>query len=103
MEFQYYYLVQDIPGVLVVFFSIRLILLTLKSDYMKSMSGYKLLFYQLLAFLGGINLLINKFTMSVWLGNMVLIYVAMIQGKKVILLQTIKYNINKEGKNEKNN
>lgn len=69
MEFHYYYIIQDIIGVLLVFINLRLTYLCLRIMKIKGISKNSLvvLFHYVIYFIAGFNLLISDFGLRPWI------------------------------------
>lgn len=80
MEFHYYYLIQDVLGVLLCFLGVRMVYLCLKIISIRGFSKNSILFlikYNLLI-LAGANLLFNNFGFKPWILSIVLIITSVI-------------------------
>ncbi|HSQ90273.1 hypothetical protein [Romboutsia sp.] len=78
MEFHYYYLIQDIVGVMIGFVGIRLFTLCIRMILSGKNSKNSILLiikYSLVA-LSGANLLINEFGLRSWIISIILIFLS---------------------------
>lgn len=74
MTFHYYYIVQDIIGVLLIFIFGRILLLNIQ--FLRAMGldkrRFRLFVYYLLFILSGINLCLGTFNVRVWVISIIL-------------------------------
>lgn len=80
MEFHYYYLIQDIVGIIATFIGIRMLILCFRYIFYNKISKSILILmlkYTLIT-LSGINLLINQFGTSHWIISIILIFLSYI-------------------------
>lgn len=79
MEFHFYYIIQDIVGVMLAFLGIRMLLLCLKmiSINKPSKGSIFLLIRYTLMVLAGVNLLLNKFGLRPWVISILLMILAL--------------------------
>lgn len=73
MEFHYYYIIQDIVGVLMAFIGIRMILSSKKSK-----NGILISISYALITIAGINLLFNNFGLKPWIVSIILILLSLL-------------------------
>lgn len=79
MEFHFYYIIQDIVGVMLAFLGIRMFLLCLKMISINKLSKgsiFLLIRYTLMV-LAGVNLLLNKFGLRPWVISILLMILAL--------------------------
>ena len=79
MEFHFYFIIQDIVGVMLAFLGIRMFLLCLKMISINKLSKgsiFLLIRYTLMV-LGGVNLLLNKFGLRPWVISILLMILAL--------------------------
>lgn len=79
MEFHFYYIIQDIVGVMLAFLGIRMFLLCLKMISINKLSEgsiFLLIRYTLMV-LAGVNLLLNKFGLRPWVISILLMILAL--------------------------
>ncbi len=80
MEFHYYYLIQDIVGIILTFIGIRMLILCFRYIFYNKISKSILILmlkYTLIT-LSGINLLINQFGTIHWIISIILIFLSYI-------------------------
>lgn len=84
MEFHYYYIIQDVVGVLAAFIGIRMFTLCLKISLTKklSLSSVLLLIKYILVTLAGANLLLHEFGFKPWILSIILIFISAIITQK---------------------
>ncbi|RDY24329.1 hypothetical protein CHF27_002950 [Romboutsia maritimum] len=78
MEFHYYYLIQDIVGVMVGFVGIRMFALCIRMILSGKSSKNTILItikYALVT-ISGVNLLINQFGLKPWMISIILIFIS---------------------------
>ncbi|MBS5788538.1 MAG: hypothetical protein KIC98_11570 [Clostridioides difficile] len=79
MEFHFYFIIQDIVGVMLAFLGIRMFLLCLKMISINKLSKgsiFLLIRYTLMV-LAGVNLLLNKFGLRPWVISILLMILAL--------------------------
>lgn len=79
MQFHFYYIIQDIVGVMLAFLGIRMFLLCLKMISINKLSKgsiFLLIRYTLMV-LAGVNLLLNKFGLRPWVISILLMILAL--------------------------
>lgn len=80
MEFHYYYLIQDIVGIIATFIGVRMLILCFRYIFSNKISKSILILmlkYTLIT-LSGINLLINQFGTIHWIISIILIFLSYI-------------------------
>ena len=80
MEFHYYYIIQDIVGVLMAFIGIRMFALSIRMILSGRRSKNTILLsikYALIT-LSGVNFLINKFGLKTWIISIILVLLAIV-------------------------
>lgn len=84
MEFHFYYIIQDIVGVMLAFLGIRMFILCLKIISVNKLSkgSVLLLIRYALMILSGVNLLLNSFGAKPWIVSAVLMIVALVPFKR---------------------
>ncbi len=80
MEFHYYYIIQDIVGVLMSFLGIRLCTLTIRFiiSGRRSTNTILVLVKYFLITIAGVNLLMTKFSLKSWIVSIVLLFISII-------------------------
>ncbi|WP_250674171.1 hypothetical protein LZ906_002790 [Paraclostridium ghonii] len=80
MEFHYYYLIQDILGVLLAFLGFRMSLLCIKMISINKLSKNSILILikYILILCAGLNLLLTRFEVKNWLISILIILVSII-------------------------
>ncbi len=80
MEFYYYYIIQDIVGVLMAFVGIRMFALSIRMILSGRKSKNTILFFikYALITLSGVNLIINKFGLKPWIISMILVLLVIV-------------------------
>lgn len=80
MEFHYYYIIQDIIGVLMAFVGIRMFTLSTRMilSNKKSKNAVLLSISYILITISGINLLLNRFKLKTWTISIVFIILSLI-------------------------
>lgn len=84
MEFHYYYLIQDIVGLIAAFIGLRMVTLCFRIMLSGKMSKNILLIllkYALVT-ISGVNLLINQFGLKPWIISIILIFISTIIAPK---------------------
>lgn len=78
MEFHYYYLIQDIIGLIVAFIGLRMFMLCFRMILSRKISKNTFLItlkYALVT-VSGVNLLINQFGLKPWIISIILIFLS---------------------------
>lgn len=80
MEFHYYYIIQDIVGVLMAFIGIRMFTLSIRMilSSKKSKNGILISISYALITIAGINLLFNNFGVKPWIVSIILILLSLL-------------------------
>lgn len=80
MEFHYYYIIQDIVGVLMAFIGIRMVTLSIRMilSSKKSKNGILISISYALITIAGINLLFNNFGLKPWIVSIILILLSLL-------------------------
>lgn len=84
MEFHYYYLIQDIIGLIVSFIGLRMVTLCFRimSSSKMSKNIFLILLKYILVTISGVNLLINQFGLKPWIISIILIFISTIIAPK---------------------
>lgn len=80
MEFHYYYIIQDIVGVLMAFIGIRMFTLSIRMilSSKKSKNGILISISYALITIASINLLFNNFGLKPWIVSIILILLSLL-------------------------
>lgn len=80
MEFHYYYIIQDIVGVLMAFIGIRMFTLSIRMilSSKKSKNGILISISYALITIAGINLLFKNFGLKPWIVSIILILLSLL-------------------------
>lgn len=80
MEFHYYYIIQDIIGVLMAFVGLRMLTLSIKMSRVNKKSKNAILLYikYALITLAGVNFLINTFGLRPWITSIILVIISIV-------------------------
>ncbi|EQK44890.1 hypothetical protein [Paraclostridium bifermentans] len=80
MEFHYYYIIQDIVGVLMAFIGIRMFTLSIRMilSSKKSKNGILISISYALITIAAINLLFNNFGLKPWIVSIILILLSLL-------------------------
>lgn len=80
MEFHYYYIIQDIVGVLMAFIGIRMVTLSIRMilSSKKSKNGILISISYALVAIAGVNLLFNNFGLKTWIVSIILILLSLL-------------------------
>ncbi|MBC5995336.1 hypothetical protein EAI30_07295 [Romboutsia ilealis] len=78
MEFHYYYLIQDIIGLITAFVGIRMLMLCFRFVFYNKISKVTYIFISkyMLITLAGSNLLFNQFGLKPWIISIILIFLS---------------------------
>lgn len=94
MTFEYYYLIQDLTGVITTFFSLRLISVLLRSAVCEGDVKYRVLFFQVITFTVGMTMLCLPFSIGICTGGLGIIlylkYVSKQALEKALIIQSKK-------------